>query len=54
MWDQKKDQFFCARRMVSMNYNKKITAELEKLLKVYSTCQDKGRTIAYKRAILAI
>ncbi|EAS03408.2 helix hairpin-helix protein (macronuclear) [Tetrahymena thermophila SB210] len=50
-WDERKDHFICATGAPKENFNKLITEELEKLLKIYQQEKDIGRSIAYRKAV---
>ncbi|KAL4432102.1 hypothetical protein ABPG74_014356 [Tetrahymena malaccensis] len=50
-WDERKDHFICATGAPKENFNKLITEELEKLLKIYQQEKDVGRSIAYRKAV---
>ena len=50
-WENKKDRFVCEKGTSGVNYNQHIIEPLNRLLKCYSNDRDKGRTIAYSKAI---
>ena len=50
-WEPKKNKFLFEAGASQINYNELIIGELEKLLKIYTNEKDKGRMIAYRKAI---
>ena len=53
-WNLKREKFPCAHGANKENPNAHIISELENVLKAYSNLQDKGRTIAYNKAIASL
>ena len=51
-WDTKSHKFACSGK--SQNLNSHITDELEKLKEIYENTNDKGRSIAYRKAVTFI
>ncbi|CAD8172309.1 unnamed protein product [Paramecium octaurelia] len=50
-WENKREFFICDAGSAQTCYNNQIIEELEKLLKIYTNEKDKGRCIAYRKAI---
>ncbi|CAD8077698.1 unnamed protein product [Paramecium primaurelia] len=50
-WENKKEFFICDAGSAQKCFNNQIIEELEKLLKIYTNEKDKGRCIAYRKAI---
>ncbi|CAK56728.1 unnamed protein product (macronuclear) [Paramecium tetraurelia] len=50
-WENKREFFICDAGSAQKCYNNQIIEELEKLLKIYTNEKDKGRCIAYRKAI---
>ncbi|CAD8084561.1 unnamed protein product [Paramecium sonneborni] len=50
-WENKREFFICDAGSAQKCFNNQIIEELEKLLKIYTNEKDKGRCIAYRKAI---
>lgn len=50
-WEPKKNKFVFEAGASQIHFNDLIIGELEKLLKIYTNEKDKGRMIAYRKAI---